>query len=168
MKWLAAVFLLLAILHLCSGAANYGNNCAKSSETRAKNDCDSHTYLTMVDKKLSRAGNIPEGSKVCMKHRDMIRKDDKRCSFPSTSGQHTLCLVDLPERLYTPVDNLGYSYGEDYSPGTTWCTSCRKSGETILQESQHYIPPSTRKVTNVAVELHAKYFKLNDPLLIYR
>ena len=37
--------------------------------------------LRRVDKALSRAGDIPEGSWICLRHRNLILAEDKRCSM---------------------------------------------------------------------------------------
>ena len=37
--------------------------------------------LRRVDKALSRAGDIPEGSWICLSHRNLILAEDKRCSM---------------------------------------------------------------------------------------
>ena len=37
--------------------------------------------LRRVDKALSRAGHIPEGSWICLSHRNLILAEGKRCSM---------------------------------------------------------------------------------------
>ena len=46
---------------------------------RKKKCCEQQ--LRRVDKALSRAGDIPEGSWICISHRNLILAEDKRCSM---------------------------------------------------------------------------------------
>ena len=50
-----------------------------SEDADRKNCCEQQ--LRRVDKALSRAGDIPEGSWICLSHRNLILAEDKRCSM---------------------------------------------------------------------------------------
>ena len=51
---------------------------------KEKNCCEQQ--LRRVDKALSRAGDIPEESWICLSRRNLILAEDKRCSCSSSWG----------------------------------------------------------------------------------
>ena len=57
-----------------------GRKCIKEARTRTGKKC-CEQQLRRVDKALSRAGDIPEGSWICLSHRNLILAEDKRCSM---------------------------------------------------------------------------------------
>ena len=75
-KLVAAEICLLSL----SLSVTTGRKCIKEARTRTgKNCCEQQ--LRRVDKALSRAGDIPEGSWICLSHRNLILAEDKRCSM---------------------------------------------------------------------------------------
>ena len=75
-KLVAAAICLLSL----SLSVTTGRKCIKEARTRTgKNCCEQQ--LRRVDKVLSRAGDIPEGSWICLSHRNLILAEDKRCSM---------------------------------------------------------------------------------------
>ena len=68
----------------------------------------SEQQLSRVDKALSKTGDIPEGSWICLSHRNLILAKDKRCSCPSSWGHgKTLSKRPIPERVYVVFDEVG-------------------------------------------------------------
>ena len=53
----------------------------KGSEDADRKKMFGEQQLRRVDKALSRAGDIPEGSWICLSHRNLILAEDKRCSM---------------------------------------------------------------------------------------
>ena len=108
-KLVAAAICLLSL----SLSVTTGRRCIKEARTRTgKNCCEQQ--LRRVDKALSKAGDIPEGSWVCLSDRNLILAEDKRCSCPS-SWEHSKILSKrpIPERLYVVFDEVGrYSVTE--------------------------------------------------------
>ncbi|CAH3165734.1 unnamed protein product, partial [Porites lobata] len=80
----AEICLLLLMLSVTTGS-----RCVKEERTRTGKKC-SQQQLRRVDKALSRAGDIPEGSWICLSHRNLIIAEDKRCSCPSSWGHEYL------------------------------------------------------------------------------
>ena len=64
-----------------------------SENVDRKKGCEQQ--LRRVDKALSRAGNIPEGSWICLSHKNLILAEDKRCSCPSSWGHGKIKKSDL-------------------------------------------------------------------------
>ena len=112
-KLVAAAICLLSL----SLSVTTGRRCIKEERTRTgKNCCEQQ--LRRVDKALSRAGDIPEGSWIFLSHRNLILAEDKRCSCPSSWG-HSKILSKRPiaGRLYVVFDEVGrYSVTEYMSP----------------------------------------------------
>ena len=73
-KLVAAAICLLSL----SLSVTTGRKCIKEARTRTGN-CEQQ--LRRVDKALSRAGDIPEGSWICLSHRNLILAEDKCCSM---------------------------------------------------------------------------------------
>ena len=53
----------------------------KGSEDADRKKMFGEQQLRRVDKALSRAGDIPEGSWICLSHRNLILAEGKRCSM---------------------------------------------------------------------------------------
>ena len=89
-----------------------------------KKDCEQQ--LRRVDKALSRAGDIPEGSWIGLSHRNLILAEDKRCSCPSWWGHGKMILSKrpIPERLYAVFDEMGRNIVTEYKSGTNLCNKC--------------------------------------------
>ena len=75
-KLVAAAICLLSL----SLSVTTGRKCIKEARTRTGKKC-CEQQLRRVDKALSRAGDIPEGSWICLSHRNLILAKDKRCSM---------------------------------------------------------------------------------------
>ena len=75
-KLVAAAICLLSL----SLSVTTGRTCIKEARTRTGKKC-CEQQLRRVDKALSRAGDIPEGSWICLSHRNLILAEDKRCSM---------------------------------------------------------------------------------------
>ena len=75
-KLVAATICLLSL----SLSVTTGRKCIKEARTRTGKKC-CEQQLRRVDKVLSRAGDIPEGSWICLSHRNLILTEDKRCSM---------------------------------------------------------------------------------------
>ena len=99
-----------------------GSRCIKEVRTRTGKKC-SVQQLRRVDKALSRAGDISEGS--CLRLINLILDEDKRCSYPSSWG-HSKILSKRPihERLYVIFDEVGKNSVTEYNSGTNWCKKC--------------------------------------------
>ena len=75
-KLVAAAICLLSL----SLSVTTGRKCIKEARTRTGKKC-CEQQLRRVDKALSRAGDIPEGSWICLSHRNLILAEGKRCSM---------------------------------------------------------------------------------------
>ena len=75
-KLVAAAICLLSL----SLTVTTGRKCIKEARTRTGKKC-CEQQLRRVDKALSRAGDILEGSWICLSHRNLILAEDKRCSM---------------------------------------------------------------------------------------
>ena len=75
-KLVAAAICLLSL----SLSVTTGRKCIKEARTRTGKKC-CEQQLRRVDKALSRAGDIPEGSWICLSHRNLILAEDKRSLF---------------------------------------------------------------------------------------
>ena len=75
-KLVAAAICLLSL----SLSVTTGRKCIKEARTRTGKKC-CEQQLWRVDKALSRAGDIPEGSWICLSHRNLILAEDKCCSI---------------------------------------------------------------------------------------
>ena len=117
-------FVLLSL----SLSVTTGRRCIKEARTRTgKKCCEQH--LRRVDKALSRAGDIPEGSWICLSHRNLILAEDKRCSCPSSWGHSKiLSKRPIPERLYAVFDEVGRNSVTEY-------TSLEQTGVTNAASS---------------------------------
>ena len=98
-----------------------GRRRIKGASTRTGKKC-CEQQLRRVDKALSRAGDIPEGSWICLSHENVILSEDKRCSYPSSWGHSKiLSKRPIPERLYAVFDEVGRNSVTEYKSGTNWC-----------------------------------------------
>ena len=83
-----------------------GRRCIKEARTRTGKKC-CEQQLKMVDKALSRAEDVPEGSWICPSHRNLILAEDKRRSCPSSWGHgKILSKRRIPARLYAVFDEV--------------------------------------------------------------
>ena len=122
-KLVAAAICLLSL----SLSVTTGRRCIKEARTRTgKNCCEQQ--LKRVDKALSRTGGIPEGSWICLSHRNLILAEDKRCSCPSSWGHSKiLSKRPIPERLYAVFDEVGRYSVTEYKSGTNGVTNAASS-----------------------------------------
>ena len=113
-KLVAAGFWLLSL----SLSVTTGRRCIKEARTRpGKKSCEQQ--LRRVDKALSRAGDIPEGSWICLSHRNLILAEDKRCSCPSSWRQGKILSKRPIPRLYALFDKVGRNSVTESR--TNWC-----------------------------------------------
>ena len=75
----AAIYLLSLSLSVTTG------RCIKEARTRTGKKC-CEQQLRTVDKALSRTGDIPEESWICLSRKNLILAQDKRCSCSSSWG----------------------------------------------------------------------------------
>ena len=119
-KLVAAAICLLSL----SQSVTTGRRCIKEARTRTGKKC-CEQQLRRVDKALSRAGDIPEGSWICVSHRNLILAEDKRCSCPSSWGHSKiLSKRPIPERLYAVFHEVGRNSFTENKSGTNWCNKC--------------------------------------------
>lgn len=105
--------------------------------------------LRLVDKILSRAGGIPSGSYLCLRHKYEVLREDRRCSCPSSWGHSgALHLHPIPVRLYQVFDAVGQSI-VGYKPGTKWCNLCQQRADKELKCVKGFQPGLTRKVRSL-------------------
>ena len=100
-KFVAAAICLLSL----SLSVTTGRKCIKEARTRTGKKC-CEQQLRRVDKALSRAGDIPEGSWIFLSHRNLILAEDKCCSMflqflahAQTFDRGVLCLPPSQECL---------------------------------------------------------------------
>ena len=104
MRMLVATAICLLSLSL---SVTTGRRRIEEARTRTGKKC-CEQQLRRVDEALSRAGDIPEGSWICLSHRNLILAKDKRCSCPSSWGHgKTLSKRPIPERVYVVFDEVG-------------------------------------------------------------
>ena len=114
-KLVAAAICLLSL----SLSVTTGRRCIKEARTRTgKKSCEQQ--LRRVDKALSRAGDIPEGSWICLSHRNLILAEDKRCSCPSSWGQGKILSKRPIPRLFAVFDEVGRNSVTEYKSGKNW------------------------------------------------
>ena len=143
-KLIAAAICLLSL----SLSVTTGRRCVKEARTRTGKKC-CEQQLRRVDKALSRAGNIPEGSWICISHRNLILAEDKRCSCPSSWGHgKILSKRPIPERLYAVFDEVGKNSVAEYKSGTNWCNKCSILADKEFASHPMFIPRKQKKVTS--------------------
>lgn len=97
-------------------------------------------------------GGIPSGSWICLKHRNEMNRNDKRCSCPSSWGHsRKLAKIPIPNRLYQVFDQVGKSF-PNYKPGTNWCTKCKVEADKKFKEHGKYIPRKRKTCNKQKVE----------------
>ena len=122
-KLVAAAFCLLSL----SLSMTTGSSCVKEERTQTGKKC-SQQQLRRVDKVLSRAGDVPEGSWICLSHRNLILAEDKRCSCPCLWGHgKILSKHPIPERLYAVFDEVGSSALPNTNLGQTGVINAESS-----------------------------------------
>ena len=131
--------------------------CIKEARTRTGKKC-CEQQLRRVDKALSRAGDIPEGSWICLSYRNLILAEDKRCSCPSSRGHgKILSKRPIPERLYEVFDEVGRNSVTGYLGKTGETNACAASAQI---KNSHptacSLPGSKKKVTSENKEKHTK------------
>ena len=130
--------------------------CIKEARTRTGKKC-CEQQLRRVDKALSRAGDIPEGSWICLSHRNLILAEDKRCSCLSSWGHSKiLSKRPIPERLYEVFDEVGRNSVTEYKSATNWCNRCSILADKEFASHRMFSPRKQKKVTSVNQVKHAK------------
>ena len=143
-KLIAAAICLLSL----SLSVTTGRRCVKEARTRTGKKC-CEQQLRRVDKALSRAGNIPEGSWICLSHRNLILAEDKRCSCPPSWGHgKILSKRPIPERLYAVFDEVGKNSVAEYKSGANWCNKCSIFADKEFASHPMFIPRKQKKVTS--------------------
>ena len=119
-KLVATAICLLSL----SLSVTTGRRCIKEARTRTGKKCCEQQFRR-VDKALSRAGDILEGSWICLSHRNLILAEDKSCSCPSSWGHRKiLSKSPIPKRLYVVFDQVDRNSITEYKSGTNWCNKC--------------------------------------------
>ena len=114
--------------------------CIKEARMQTVKKC-CEQQLRRVDKALSRAGDILEGSWICLSHRNLILAEDKRCSCPSSWGHgKILSKRSIPERLYAVFDEVGRNSITEYKSRRNWCNKC-----SILADKEFVSLPGSKK-----------------------
>ena len=151
-KLVAAAICLLSL----SLSVTTGRKCIKEARTRTGKKCYEQ-QLRRVDKALSRAGDIPEGSWICLSHRNLILAEDKRCSCPS-SWEHskTLSKRPIPERLHAVFNEVGKNSVTEYKSGTNWCNKCSILADKEFASHPTFTPRKQKKVTSENKVKHTK------------
>ena len=151
-KLVAAAICLLS----SSLSVTTGRRCIKEARTRTGKKC-CEQQLRRVDKALSRAGDIPEGSWICLSHRNLILAEDKRCSCPSSWGYgKILSKRPIPERLYAVFDEVGRNNVTEYKSGTNWCNKCSILADKEFASYPMLTPRKQKKVTSQNSVKHTK------------
>ena len=92
------------------------------------------------------------GCWICLKHRNEMNLDDKRCLCPSSGGHsRKLAKIPIPNRLYQVFDQVGKSFS-DYKPETNWCTKCKVEADKKFKEQRKYIPRKRKTCNKQKVE----------------
>ena len=142
-KLVAAAICLLSL----SLSVTTERRCKKEARTRTGKKC-CEQQLRRVDKALSRAGDIPEGSWICLSHRNLILAKDKHFSCPSSRGHNKiLSKRPIPERLYEVFDELGRNSVTGYL-GQTGETNAASSQIKNSHPTARSLPGSKKKVTS--------------------
>ena len=112
-----------------------------------------------IKKALSRAGDIPEGSWICLSHRNLILAEDKRCSCPSSWGHgKILSKRPIPESLFAVFDEVGRNSVTEYKSATNWSNKCSIRADKDFASHPHVHTQEAKKVTS---ENKVKHTKLN-------
>ena len=142
MRELVAAAICLLSLSL---SVTTGRKCIKEARTRTGKKC-SEQQLIRVDKALPRAGDIPEGSWICLGHRNVILAEDKRCSCPSSWGHSKiLSKRPIPERLYAAFDEVGRNSVTEDKSGTNWCNKCSILADKEFASHRMFTPRKQKK-----------------------
>ena len=84
----------------------------KENGEKKKDNCSDSASLRRAGKILARTGGIPSGSWICLKHRNEMTRNDKRCSclYISSSGHSRKLAKYLSQitctRPLTRLENL--------------------------------------------------------------
>ena len=125
-KLVAAAICLLSL----SLSVTTGRKCIKEARTRTGKKC-CEQQLRRVDKALSRAEDIPEGSWICLSHRNLILAEDKRCSMFLQFLAHAQTF-DRGVPCTWLVSMIGRPYGIQNSIKSRWNTLFPKAVRMIF------------------------------------
>ena len=132
------------------------SGCVKEERTPKGKKC-SQQQLRRVDKALSRAGDVPEGSWICLSHRNLILAENKCCSCPSLWGHGKfLSKRPIPERLYAVFDEVGRNNISKYKPRSNWYNKCRILADKQFVFHPVFTPSKQKKVTSENKIKHTK------------
>lgn len=153
-RLVGAVFLCLFFGCVTSGQS--GNRCELEEKTRKGKEKCEPAQLRQVDKALARAGGLPPGAWICLKHRNIIVREDKRCSCPSSWGHSKKLAEDvIPERLFPVFDDIG-SNVPGYRPGARWCFKCKRMADQKFRGHAKFSPAKLRAGRKVRLILRKK------------
>lgn len=145
MRMVVGAICLLSLLQ----SVTTGSRCVKEGKTRTAKDKCSSGQLRKVNKVLARAGGVAEGSWICLRHRNAILAEDKRCSCPSSWGHSKeLSRTPIPERLYSVFDEVGRSSVDKYKPGTNWCNKCRSLADKKFASHPKFTPRKRKRMAS--------------------
>ena len=128
MRKLVAAAICLLLLSL---SVTTGRKYIKEARTRTGKKC-CEEQLRRVDKALSRAGDIPEGSWICLSRRNLILAEDKRCPMFLQFLAHAQTF-DRGVRTGTPTSFPGSLFSASFGrwkkdPGRGWSRDQPDSG----------------------------------------
>jgi len=154
--WWLFTFLCVFIIYW-GKPATATKYCVKGGKTRhEKERCSQDSTLRRADRYLARAGRVPSGSWLCLRHRNSITRNDQRCSCPSSWGHSSgISATRIPVRLYVTFDAVG-SQMPGYMLGTNWCNLCRVVADNRLCEHETYCSGNSRR----KVSFIFSYFRL--------
>ena len=146
-------FYLFLFIIRCVTPETHDKRCVREGKTREeKGNCSDSASLRRAGEILARPGGIQSGFLICLKHRNGMIRNDKRCSCPSSWGhRRKLAKISIPNRLYQVFDQVGKSFS-DYKPETNWCTKCKVEADKKFKEQRKYIPRKRKTCNKQKVE----------------
>ena len=117
-------YLLLSIMRCVTPEAD-SKRCLNEGKTRKeKENCSHSAWLRRADETLPRAGRIPSGSWICLRHSNEIHRNNKPCLLNGFTRSSKRLKKKLP----------------DYRPGTNWCCKCKLEADKSFIDHVKYIP----------------------------
>ena len=101
-------FYLFLFIIRCVTPETHDKRCVREGKTgEEKGNCSDSASLRRAGEILARPGGIQSGSLICLKHRNEMIRNDKRCSCPSSWGHsQKLAKTPIPNCLYQVFDRL--------------------------------------------------------------
>ena len=125
---------------------------AGNARQRKKTIAEIRLHPNELEKFWQGLGGFPSGSWICLKHRNEMNRNDKRCPYLSSWGlSRKLAKIPIPTHLYQAFDQLGKSFS-GYKPGKNWCTKCKVETDKKFKEQRKYIPRKRKTCNKRKVE----------------